>query len=164
MAMFADPMTQCGYRDVERRPVDVDEDRRGANAGDRGGCGKETVSACHNRVARADLQGHERGQECICPRRNANRMRHAEESANRLLELLTFPAKYELLRRQHLCDSIASWLPDRAILRLQIQQRHAHGREASQLGSHLQRQVCKVTPAVAESENIYRIAPERTRR
>ena len=114
--------------DVERVGIDVDQHRRRADAHDAAGGGEERIGRRDDLVAGADVERHQRREQRVGARRQADRVRHAEVRAQLALEAFDFRAADEALAVADARDGVEQRLAKRRVLRLEVEQRDGHKR------------------------------------
>ncbi len=126
MALVFDVMADSSRSgiDIEGVRIDVDKDRTRAKPGDAAGGRKEREWRGHDFVARADVECHQRREQCIRSRRDTDRMRDVEKRCQFTLETLDLWPQDKLLRVAHTRDGLEHFGAHRRKLRLEIQKRH----------------------------------------
>jgi hypothetical protein len=107
--------------DVERRRVDVAEHRPGAGAGDGARGREEGVGRREHLVARPDAEHHQRDQQRIGARRDADAMRGLRIGRHGRLELAGLGPEDELLRLADGGDHRVEVLAKREVLGLEVE-------------------------------------------
>ena len=107
--------------DVERRRIDVDEHRPGAQPLDGAGGRKERIRRRDDLVARFDVERHQRQEERVGPGRNGDGVRDADEGAELALERLDFGPHDEALAVADACHRREDFIAQRTVLRLQVE-------------------------------------------
>jgi len=111
-----------GRIDVVAGRVDIDKDRHRAEPVDAAARCEEGVRGGDDLVARLDAEGHQRDNERVGARCDADAVGCARIGRNLALQPLHFGAADEILRVGHAIDGRANLLPNRRILRLQVEQ------------------------------------------
>ena len=127
LALLLEERAQRLRRDIERLRIDVAEDRPRARAGDGAGGGEEREGTGDHRIARTDVERHEREQQCIGARGDADAVTALAVAGERGLERLDLGSQDEVLARAHPLERRAHLRGERGVLRFQIKQRHPHG-------------------------------------
>ena len=109
--------------EVERRRVDVREDRCRADARDRLGGGVERERRADHLVAASDAHGLERENERVGAVRHADRVRHAQIGGRLALERLDLRPEDEATRLEDLGEALLELGDERRVLRLDVDER-----------------------------------------
>ena len=126
-----------GRVDVERDRIDVDEPRRRADARDAAGGREERERRRDDLVAGTDAERHQRDEQRVGARRQADGVRDAEVGRHLALERLDLGAADEPLAVGDPRHRGEDFVADRPVLRLQIQERDGHRqRPASSSADH----------------------------
>src|SRR5262245_23385073 len=111
------------HREAEVRGIDVGEDRRRTQPDDRGGRREEAEGRGHDLVSRTHVEGHERQEERVGSRGDADRMAHAEVLGDRRLEASDRLAQDVAAAPQDLQHRGLELGPDLAVLGAEIEER-----------------------------------------
>ena len=132
-AVLGQELRDCVGREVESRRIDVEEQRPRAGAYDRARGGEEAEGAGDDLVTGADLECHQRQQQRIRARGNADPVAALTVGADGGLEFPDRAAQDEMLARAHLGDGRFDLRREGLVLKLKIEQRHLHGGRAGGL-------------------------------
>ena len=100
--------------------VDVREDGRRADAGDRLGRRVERERRADHLVARPDLERVQHEHDRVRAVRDADRLAHAEVARRLLLERADVRAEHELPALEHVVDRLLDLREERRVLRLDV--------------------------------------------
>ena len=113
-------------RNVEGHRIDIDKDRRGADARDATASGKESVGGRDHGIAGPDPEGHEDGEERVRARGNPDGVLRTAILRERALELLHLRPEDKTLGRDDLIELAPDRFRQHPVLFAQVEQRHAH--------------------------------------
>ncbi len=111
---------------VEAVEAGVGEDRRRARARDAAGRGEEGEARADHLVARPDPQGHQREEDPVGARRDADRVLDARELGDLRFEVLDFRAEDELPGAQHALEGALELSLESQVLDVQVEQGNGH--------------------------------------
>ena len=122
--------------DVERRVVDVHQHRPRAEARDGAGRREERIGGRDDLVAGLDVEGHQREQQRVGAGRHRDRVADAEHPRHLVLERGDLGAHDEPLAVADARDRRENLVAQRAVLRVQVEQRNLDGHVGNQNPSH----------------------------